>query len=159
MKLYGVRIESFKCMFKCIITNVYTMLRFLTLSSFFPAVQVLFKDGAFQWKRLENLIVLAKENVSKMSSNPALKKNSLWVLEPLPFFPVYVIRPRRFLIQWTFRQAVRNRQLESKLDLTETIKDGARMFLIDAGIRRQLILAFTEDSRLHVEEVLCPTFL
>ncbi|KAL5667141.1 hypothetical protein ACJX0J_019362, partial [Zea mays] len=91
-------------------------------------IQVLFKDGAFQWKRLENLIVLAKENVSKMSSNPALKKNSL--------------------------QAVRNRQLESKLDLTETIKDGARMFLIDAGIRRQLILAFTEDSRLHVEELI-----
>lgn len=28
------------------------------------------------------------------------------------------------------------------------------MFLIDAGIRRQLILAFTEDSKLHVEEVL-----
>ncbi|CAD6254050.1 unnamed protein product [Miscanthus lutarioriparius] len=90
-------------------------------------IQVLFKDGAFQWKRLENLIVLAKENVSKMSSNPALKKNS--------------------------SQAVRNRQLESKLDLTETIKDGARMFLIDAGIRRQLILAFTEDSKLHVEEL------
>lgn len=33
--------------------------------------QVLFKDGVFQWKRLENLIVLAKENVAKMSSNPA----------------------------------------------------------------------------------------
>uniref|UniRef100_K3XVR5 Protein kinase domain-containing protein n=1 Tax=Setaria italica TaxID=4555 RepID=K3XVR5_SETIT len=91
-------------------------------------IQVLFKDGAFQWKRLENLIVLAKENVSKMSSNPALKKNS--------------------------SQAMRSRQLESKLDLSETIKDGARMFLIDAGIRRQLILAFTEDSKLHVEEVL-----
>ncbi|XP_039776605.1 protein ACTIVITY OF BC1 COMPLEX KINASE 1, chloroplastic-like isoform X2 [Panicum virgatum] len=90
-------------------------------------IQVLFKDGAFQWKRLENLIVLAKENVSKMSSNPALKKNS--------------------------SQAVRSQQLESKLDLTETIKDGARMFLIDAGIRRQLILAFTEDSKLHVEEL------
>ncbi|WVZ82468.1 hypothetical protein U9M48_029726 [Paspalum notatum var. saurae] len=90
-------------------------------------IQVLFKDGAFQWKRLENLIVLAKENVSKMSSNPALKKNNL--------------------------QAVRSRQLQSKLDLTETIKDGARMFLIDAGIRRQLILAFTEDSKLHVEEL------
>ena len=49
---------------------------------------------------------------------------------------------------------MRSQQLESKLDLTETIKDGARMFLIDAGIRRQLILAFTEDSKLHVEEVL-----
>jgi hypothetical protein len=40
-------------------------------------IQVLFKDGLFQWKRLENLIVLAKENVSKMSANPALKSNSL----------------------------------------------------------------------------------
>lgn len=49
---------------------------------------------------------------------------------------------------------MRGRQQESKLDLSETIKDGARMFLIDAGIRRQLILAFTEDSKLHVEEVL-----
>ncbi|KAL6870921.1 hypothetical protein ACP4OV_014769 [Aristida adscensionis] len=90
-------------------------------------IQVLFKDGAFQWKRLENLIVLAKENVTKMNSNPALKKNSV--------------------------QTARSRQLESKLDLSETIKDGARMFLVDAGIRRQLILAFTEDSRLHVEEL------
>ncbi|MCH1923144.1 hypothetical protein L9G15_27410, partial [Shewanella sp. A3A] len=59
-------------------------------------IQVLFKDGLFQWKRLENLIVLAKENVSKMSSNPALKKNS--------------------------SQIERNRQMEKKLDLTDTIK-------------------------------------
>lgn len=44
--------------------------------------------------------------------------------------------------------------MEKKLDLTDTIKDGARLFLIDAGIRRQLIMAFTEDSKLHVEEVL-----
>ncbi|KAG2557125.1 hypothetical protein PVAP13_8NG177900 [Panicum virgatum] len=53
-------------------------------------IQVLFKDGAFQWKRLENLIVLAKENVSKMSSNPALKKNSSWVSEPMSCHPAYV---------------------------------------------------------------------
>jgi hypothetical protein len=43
--------------------------------------------------------------------------------------------------------------MEKKLDLTDTIKDGARLFLIDAGIRRQLIMAFTEDSKLHVEEL------
>jgi len=42
---------------------------------------------------------------------------------------------------------------ESKLDLTDTIKDGARLFLLDEGIRRKLILALTEDSKLHVEEV------
>lgn len=44
--------------------------------------------------------------------------------------------------------------MEKKLDLTDTIKDGARLFLIDSGIRRQLVMAFTEDSRLHVDEVL-----
>ncbi|KFK29740.1 hypothetical protein AALP_AA7G172400 [Arabis alpina] len=82
-------------------------------------IQVLFKDGVFQWKRLENLISLAKENVGQMSSNPAL----------------------------------RVKQVESKLDLTDTIKDGARLFLLDEGIRRKLILALTEDSKLHVEEL------
>uniref|UniRef100_A0A2P2L1R4 Protein kinase domain-containing protein n=1 Tax=Rhizophora mucronata TaxID=61149 RepID=A0A2P2L1R4_RHIMU len=42
-------------------------------------IQVLFKDGSFQWKRLENLIVLAKENVARMSSNPALQAKSMSV--------------------------------------------------------------------------------
>ena len=41
--------------------------------------QVLFKDGVFQWKRLENLIILAKENVAKMSSNPALQVKNVYV--------------------------------------------------------------------------------
>ncbi|KAK4757913.1 hypothetical protein SAY87_019214 [Trapa incisa] len=90
-------------------------------------IQVLFKDGVFQWKRLENLIVLAKENVNRMSSNPALKGKEL--------------------------QRSRSLQVERKLDLTDTIKDGARLFLVDEGIRRQLLLAFTEDSKLHVQEL------
>ncbi|KAI3468469.1 hypothetical protein Pfo_025132 [Paulownia fortunei] len=90
-------------------------------------IQVLFKDGVFQWKRLENLIVLAKENVARMSSNPALQGNNM--------------------------QRSREQQVESKLDLTDTIKDGARLFLIDEGIRRQLLLALTEDSKLHIQEL------
>ncbi|THU51336.1 hypothetical protein C4D60_Mb06t29940 [Musa balbisiana] len=90
-------------------------------------IQVLFKDGVFQWKRLENLIILAKENVAKMNSNPALQQKST--------------------------RSSRSLQVEKKLDLTETIKDGARMFLIDAGIRRQLIMALTEDSKLHIQEL------
>lgn len=49
-------------------------------------------------------------------------------------------------------------QVERKLDLTDTIKDGARLFLVDEGIRRQLILALTEDSQLHVQEV-CNLYL
>jgi len=40
-----------------------------------------------------------------------------------------------------------------KLDLTDTIKDGARVVVTDAELRRQLLMAFTEDSRLHVREV------
>ncbi|CAN6451500.1 unnamed protein product [Victoria cruziana] len=90
-------------------------------------IQVLFKDGAFQWKRLENLITLAKENVARMSSNPALQGRNM--------------------------KSSRDVEVEKKLDLTDTIKDGARMFMIDAGIRRQLLLALTEDSRLHIQEV------
>ncbi|XP_010275114.1 PREDICTED: uncharacterized aarF domain-containing protein kinase At4g31390, chloroplastic [Nelumbo nucifera] len=91
-------------------------------------IQVLFKDGVFQWKRLENLIILAKENVVKMSSNPAmLVKNKT--------------------------QKTKDWQVEKKLDLTDTIKDGARLFLIDAGIRRQLLLALTEDSKMHIQEL------
>ncbi|KMZ58534.1 putative protein kinase: ABC1 family [Zostera marina] len=90
-------------------------------------IQVLFKDGVFQWKRLENLIVLAKENVTKMSVNPAFKVNDM--------------------------QLAKRKETQSKLDLTDTIKDGARTLLIDAGIRRQLILALTEDSKLHIQEL------
>ncbi|KAK8964831.1 hypothetical protein KSP40_PGU014718 [Platanthera guangdongensis] len=90
-------------------------------------IQVLFKDGMFQWKRLENLITLAKENVSKMNRNPALHAKNT-----------------RISSSW---------QLEKKLDLTNTIKDGVKMFLIDAEIRRQLILALTEDSKLHINEL------
>ncbi|KAF7138127.1 hypothetical protein RHSIM_Rhsim07G0170000 [Rhododendron simsii] len=89
-------------------------------------IQVLFKDDLFQWKRLENLIVLAKENVTKMSSNPALQVKT---------------------------QGSKNWQIDRKLDLTDTIKDGARLFLIDEGIRRQLLLALTEDSKLHIQEL------
>lgn len=90
-------------------------------------IQVLFKDGVFQWKRLENLIVLAKENVARMSNTPALQQRNM--------------------------QRSRHLQSESKLDLTNTIKDGTRLFILDEGIRRKLILAFTEDSKLHIQEL------
>ncbi|CAL1385271.1 unnamed protein product [Linum trigynum] len=92
-------------------------------------IQVLFKDGVFQWKRLENLIVLAKENVAKMSTNPAIQTKNTSV------------------------KSTKDWQSQSKLDLTDTIKDGARLFFIDEGIRRQLLLAFTEDSKLHIQEL------
>jgi hypothetical protein len=43
---------------------------------------------------------------------------------------------------------------DGKLDLTDTIKDGAQVVATDAALRQQLLMAFTEDSRLHVRELL-----
>ena len=51
------------------------------------------------------------------------------------------------------RELSREMQVQKKLDLTDTIKDGARLFLVDGGIRRQLLLALTEDSKLHIDEL------
>lgn len=39
------------------------------------------------------------------------------------------------------------------MDLSDTVKDGARLVFVDPGLRKQLLLAFTEDSRLHFSEV------
>jgi len=39
------------------------------------------------------------------------------------------------------------------LDLNDTIKDGLRLLLSDPKIRRQMVDAFTEDDRLHIEEL------
>lgn len=63
---------------------------------------MLLQDGKFQWKRLENLIGLAKEG-------------------------------------------------SGGLDLSDTVRDGARVLLLDEKLRTQLLLALTEDNRLHVE--------
>jgi len=62
---------------------------------------VLFHDGKFQWKRLRNLIALAKEGTGG-------------------------------------------------LDLSDTVSDGARVLLLDARLRTQLLMALTEDNKLHL---------
>ncbi|KAK9804231.1 hypothetical protein WJX72_002551 [[Myrmecia] bisecta] len=67
-------------------------------------IQVLFQDGKFQWKRLENLITLAQEG-------------------------------------------------SGELDLSDTVRDGAKVLLLDDKLRTQLLLALTEDNKLHLEEV------
>ena len=69
---------------------------------------MLFQDGKFQWKRLQNLIGLAREGTGG-------------------------------------------------LDLSDTVRDGARVLLLDEKLRRQLLLALTEDNRLHIE--VCIIFL
>ena len=68
--------------------------------------QVLFQDGRLQWKRLENLISLAREG-------------------------------------------------SAGLDLSDTVRDGARVVLMDDRLRTQLLMALTEDDRLHVAVRLC----
>ncbi|ARV57230.1 hypothetical protein BZZ01_00035 [Nostocales cyanobacterium HT-58-2] len=68
-------------------------------------LNVLFKDGKFQWQRLENLIAIART--------------------------------------------------DSNFDVLPTAQLGFRYLLSDEGqfLRRQLVLALTEDDRLHTEEV------
>ena len=68
-------------------------------------LEVLFKDGKFQWQRLENMIAIARS--------------------------------------------------DKKFDLLPTAQLGLQYLLSDEGryLRRQLLLALTEDDRLHTEEV------
>ncbi|PSF39445.1 hypothetical protein C7H19_01260 [Aphanothece hegewaldii CCALA 016] len=68
-------------------------------------IDILFKDGKFQWQRLENLIEIART--------------------------------------------------DGRFDLLPTAQLGMRYLLSDEGsyLRRQLLLALTEDDRLHTEEV------
>ena len=64
--------------------------------------QVLFSGGRFQWKRLENLITLARDG-------------------------------------------------SGGLDLSDTVASGARVVLLDARLRGQLLQALLEDNRLHID--------
>jgi len=96
-------------------------------------IQVLFKDGLFQWKRLENLILLAREQVTMINRNTPLQHSK----------------------KGTRNEEERRKSVaDGKLDLTDTIKDGAQVVATDAALRQQLLMAFTEDSRLHVRELL-----
>ena len=93
-----------------------------------------------------------------MSSNPALQVKEMSVsflghLLPLSFIPLGSFKNLCLHRPSLNRQGSRDWRVQRKLDLTDTIKDGARLFLIDEGIRRQLLLALTEDSKLHIQEV------
>ena len=69
------------------------------------AAQVLFQDGRFQWKRLENLLSLAQQGAGGGAG----------------------------------------------LDLSDTVASGARVVLADSRLRTQLLMALTEDNRLHID--------
>ncbi len=66
---------------------------------------MLFQDGKFQWKRLENLLSLAQQGGSGGGG----------------------------------------------LDLSDTVASGARVVLADSRMRTQLLMALTEDNRLHID--------
>lgn len=96
-----------------------------------------------------------------MSSNPALQAKDMYApshgsLANFVSYSLGSLEFVRFIISHGLlfgRQRSREWHARSKLDLTDTIKDGTRLFLIDEGIRRQLLLALTEDSKLHIQEV------
>ncbi|KAI8109566.1 hypothetical protein M9434_000848 [Picochlorum sp. BPE23] len=44
-------------------------------------------------------------------------------------------------------------QSSGSVDLSSTVADGARLVLLDEELRQQLLIAFTEDDRLHFEEL------
>lgn len=92
-------------------------------------IQVLFQGGKFQWARLTNLIQLAREG-SGASTVAAATGNGRSATGT-----ALVRAPQR------------------GLDLSDTVRDAARLLLLDEKLRRQVIMALTEDNQLHVAEV------
>ncbi|GIL64516.1 hypothetical protein Vafri_18415 [Volvox africanus] len=92
--------------------------------------QVLFQDGKFQWKRLENLLQLAREGGG--SSSVSSPSNSM------------------------DGSGSSSSSISSSggLDLSDTAKDALRVLLLDEKLRTQMMLALTEDNKLHIAEVL-----
>ncbi|KAL6763578.1 ABC1 family-domain-containing protein [Haematococcus lacustris] len=88
-------------------------------------IQVLFSDGKFQWKRLENLISLAQEGGPGGDEAGAVQGAGTG--------------------GGTMRRG---------LDLSDTVRDAVRVLLLDDRLRSQVIMALTEDNRLHVAEAL-----
>ncbi|GLI61835.1 hypothetical protein VaNZ11_004341 [Volvox africanus] len=93
--------------------------------------QVLFQDGKFQWKRLENLLQLAREGSGSSSSSVGSPGNSM-----------------------DGSGSSSSSSSSGGLDLSDTAKDALRVLLLDEKLRTQMMLALTEDNKLHIAEVL-----
>lgn len=109
-------------------------------------IQVLFSGGKFQWARLTNLIQLAKEGGSSTAAAVAAgtaSRSSSSAAAGL------VLRPA----SPGAGRAGSSGSSGAGLDLSDTVRDAARLLLIDEKLRRQIIMALTEDNRLHVSEV------
>jgi hypothetical protein len=111
-------------------------------------IQVLFQGGKFQWARLTNLIQLAKEGgsstaaavaagTSRTSSSSSSSAASLALRPASP----------------AGGNGTSSSSSAAGLDLSDTVRDAARLLLLDEKLRRQVIMALTEDNRLHVTEV------
>lgn len=111
-------------------------------------IQVLFSGGKFQWARLTNLIQLAKEGGSStaaaVAAGTASRSSSSGASGSL------ALRPAS---PGAGRAGSSSGSSGAGLDLSDTVRDAARLLLIDEKLRRQIIMALTEDNRLHVSEV------
>eukprot|EP00878_Enallax_costatus_P026912 GHUV01028924.1.p1 GENE.GHUV01028924.1~~GHUV01028924.1.p1 ORF type:complete len:261 (+),score=63.34 GHUV01028924.1:463-1245(+) len=106
-------------------------------------IQVLFQGGKFQWARLTNLIQLAREGsgastVAAATSNGNGFSNGNGVSSSNGSSPAGTALVRA---------------PQKGLDLSDTVRDAARLLLLDEKLRRQVIMALTEDNQLHVAEV------
>lgn len=103
-------------------------------------IQVLFSGGKFQWARLTNLITLAKEGGSSTAAAVAAGTSRSSSRPASPQLQVHSLNGS-------------SSSSAAGLDLSDTVRDAARLLLIDEKLRRQVLLALTEDNRLHVAEV------
>jgi hypothetical protein len=104
-------------------------------------IQVLFQGGKFQWARLTNLIQLAREGGSGIAASAAASAAASRSASPVngngssPAGTGLVRAPK------------------AGLDLSDTVRDAARLLLLDEKLRQQVLMALTEDNQLHVAEV------
>lgn len=101
-------------------------------------IQVLFQGGKFQWARLTNLIQLAREGGSGIAASAAASAAASRSASP---------------INGSSSSTGLVRAPKAGLDLSDTVRDAARLLLLDEKLRRQVLMALTEDNQLHVEEV------
>jgi hypothetical protein len=108
------------------------------------APQVLFSDGKFQWKRLENLIQLAREG----SGSSAARANAAALLNGNGN------GNGNYSLTRTTSNGTTGSSRVAGLDLSDTVRDALRVMLLDDRLRSQIIMALTEDNKLRVEEAM-----
>jgi hypothetical protein len=111
-------------------------------------IQVLFQGSKFQWARLTNLIQLAKEGGS--STAAAVAAGTSRTSSSSTTTTSLALRPAS---PASGNGTSTSSSSAAGLDLSDTVRDAARLLLLDEKLRRQVIMALTEDNRLHVREV------